>query len=36
MATMRSAVFHGKHDIRVEEREIPEISSEEVLIKVMA
>ena len=23
VATMRSAVFHGRHDIRVEEREVP-------------
>lgn len=36
VAIMRSAVFHGRHDIRVEEREIPKIGSEEVLIKVMA
>ncbi|MDY3999251.1 MAG: alcohol dehydrogenase catalytic domain-containing protein [Blautia sp.] len=33
---MRSAVFYGKYDIRVEEREIPQIGPEEVLIKVMA
>ena len=36
MATMKSAVFHGKCDIRVEEREIPSVGPEEVLIKVMA
>lgn len=33
---MESAVFYGKQDIRVVEREMPKISSEEVLIKVMA
>lgn len=33
---MKSAVFYGKRDIRVEERAIPEIEAEEVLIKVMA
>ncbi|HIR13628.1 MAG TPA: zinc-dependent alcohol dehydrogenase family protein [Candidatus Choladousia intestinavium] len=33
---MKSAVFHGKCDIRVEEREIPSVGPEEVLIKVMA
>lgn len=36
MATMKGAVFHGKCDIRVEEREIPSVGPEEVLIKVMA
>lgn len=36
MATMKSTVFHGKCDIRVEEREIPSVGPEEVLIKVMA
>lgn len=36
MAKMMSAVFHGKCDIRVEEREIPQVGPEEVLIKVMA
>lgn len=36
MATMKSAVFYGRHDIRVEEREIPALNPEEVLIKVMA
>lgn len=36
MATMRSAVFHGRHDIRVEEREIPALEPDEVLVKVMA
>jgi len=33
---MKSAVFYGKYDIRVTEREIPDLESEEVLIKVMA
>lgn len=33
---MKSAVFYGKHDIRVEEWKKPEVSEEEVLIKVMA
>lgn len=33
---MKSAVFHGKRDIRVEEREIPRVGPGEVLIKVMA
>lgn len=33
---MKSAVFYGKHDIRVEERAVPELGAEEVLIKVMA
>lgn len=33
---MKSAVFYGKHDIRVVEREIPDLKSGEVLIKVMA
>lgn len=36
MGTMKSAVFHGKHDIRVEECEIPQVGADEVLIKVMA
>lgn len=36
MGIMRSAVFHGKCDIRIEEREIPRIGPQEVLIKVMA
>lgn len=36
MGIMKSAVFHGKCDIRVEEREIPKVGPEEVLIKVMA
>lgn len=33
---MKSAVFYGKHDIRVEEREIPGLNPDEVLIRVMA
>lgn len=33
---MKSAVFYGKHDIRVDEREIPKLGCDEVLIKVMA
>lgn len=33
---MKSAIFYGKRDIRVEERPIPEVAAEEVLIKVMA
>lgn len=33
---MKSAVFYGRHDIRVVEREIPELEAEEVLIQVMA
>ena len=36
MKMMKSAVFYGKCDIRVEEREMPQISFDEVLIKVMA
>lgn len=36
MSLMKSAVFHGKHDIRIEECEIPTLNPEEVLIKVMA
>lgn len=33
---MKSAVFYGKRDVRVDERAIPEVDSDEVLIKVMA
>lgn len=33
---MKSAVFYGKHDLRVEEREIPQVGPEEVLIQVKA
>lgn len=33
---VKCAVFYGRHDIRVEERPIPDIGPEEILIKVMA
>lgn len=33
---MKSAVFYGKHDLRVEERGIPEIGPRDVLIQVKA
>lgn len=33
---MKSAVFYGKHDIRVDDRDIPKLEADEVLIKVMA
>ena len=33
---MRSAVFYGKHDLRVEEHEMPEVGPEDVLIRVKA
>jgi D-arabinose 1-dehydrogenase-like Zn-dependent alcohol dehydrogenase len=33
---MKSAVFYGKHDLRIEETDIPEVKEQEVLIKVMA
>ena len=33
---MRSAVFYGKHDLRVEEHEMPEVGPEDVLIQVKA
>ncbi|MGN0182018.1 MAG: zinc-dependent alcohol dehydrogenase family protein [Candidatus Ornithomonoglobus sp.] len=33
---MKSAVFYGKEDLRIEELEIPEVKSDEVLIKVHA
>lgn len=33
---MKSAVFYGKHDLRVEEQEIPEVGVSDVLIKVKA
>lgn len=33
---MKSAIFYGARDIRVEEREIPELNHDEVLIQVMA
>lgn len=33
---MKSAVFYGKHDLRVEEREMPEVGPDDVLIQVRA
>ncbi len=33
---MKSAVFYGKNDIRIEEYQVPQIKDKEVLIKVMA
>ena len=33
---MKAAVFYGKNDLRVEEKAIPEIKSDEVLLKVRA
>lgn len=33
---MKSAVFYGKHDIRVEQSALPQIGPQDVLIKVMA
>lgn len=33
---MRSAVFYGKHDLRVEEHEMPKVGPKDVLIKVKA
>ena len=33
---MKSAVFYGKHDIKVEEVEMPQLGNQDVLIKVMA
>ena len=33
---MKKAIFYGKNDIRIEDSEIPTISSDEVLIKIMA
>ena len=36
MATMKCAVYHGKCDIRIEEREIPAPGPDEVLVKIMA
>lgn len=33
---MKSAVFYGKHDLRVEEREMPAVGPEDVLIQVKA
>lgn len=36
METMKCAVFYGKGDVRVEERGIPGLNADEVLIQVMA
>lgn len=33
---MKSAVFHGKRDVRNDERDVPKLNPDEVLIKVMA
>ena len=33
---MRSAVFYGKHDLRVEEASVPQVGSQDVLIQVKA
>ncbi|MDO5378905.1 MAG: zinc-dependent alcohol dehydrogenase family protein [Clostridia bacterium] len=33
---MKSAVFYGKHDLRVEEREMPKVGPKDVLIRVKA
>lgn len=33
---MRSAVFYGKHDLRVEEHEMPKIGAKDILIQVKA
>ena len=33
---MKSAVFYGKHDLRVEEHEMPKVGSKDVLIQVKA
>jgi len=33
---MKSAVFYGKHDLRVEESPVPEVGAEDVLIEVKA
>ena len=33
---MKSAVFYGKHDLRIEELETPQPGKNELLIKVMA
>ena len=34
--SMKSAVFYGRHDIRIEERERPSIGAEDILIRVKA
>jgi len=36
MQLMKCAVFYGKHDLRLEERPVPQIESDEVLVKVEA
>lgn len=33
---MKAAVFYGKHDLRIEEIEVPKLKAGEVLVKVMA
>ncbi len=33
---MRSAVFYGKHDLRIEEHEMPAVGPKDVLIRVKA
>ena len=33
---MKSAVFYGKHDMRVEESPMPQVGAEDVLIQVKA
>ena len=33
---MKSAVFYGKHDLRVEEHEMPKVGPKDVLIQVKA
>lgn len=33
---MKSAVFYGKHDLRIEERALPMVGEQDVLIRVMA
>lgn len=33
---MKSAVFYGKHDLRVEERALPSVGEQDILIRVMA
>lgn len=33
---MKSAVFYGKHDIRIEEHEMPAVGPRDVLIRVKA
>ena len=33
---MRSAVFYGKHDLRIEDHEMPKVGPKDVLIQVKA